>query len=357
MMLTRFIMYPHMFFASLIHPTESLFVPAFAVSWGTLLINMTDYGSGYTGEWLMQALLVLYWFNVAFSFTLSLSVFLTLWSSQTFTLDRMTPIWIFPAYPLLIIGTHAGSLSGKLSDPRQAIQVIVGGCTLQGIGFLVSLTIYSAYVYRLFTHKIPVESLRPGMFVSVGPSAFTVSGMLKCVMNLPDIIAATPQATFLGVPGELSAQILRVSVSWFSLWVWGLAWWFFFVSLASNIDCLRKKHRVPFAMPWFSFVFPQTALTAATFSIAESFDIEALKILGCVLTCLLVVVWLLVVGSMFKAIADKQILWPEKGEDRTEGNFQPDKVMPPLVKISTNGLTFRGVRKNISEDDSENKGN
>lgn len=40
----------------------------------------------------------------------------------------MTPIWIFPACPLLIIGPHAGVLSEMLK-PSQALDIIIGGYT------------------------------------------------------------------------------------------------------------------------------------------------------------------------------------------------------------------------------------
>ncbi|KEF59092.1 uncharacterized protein A1O9_03936 [Exophiala aquamarina CBS 119918] len=322
MMITRFYLYPYTFRASLTHPTESLFVPAFAVSFGTILINIVEYGFNRTGPWLNHAVVILYWFDAAIAFVLSIGIYLTLWSSQSFTISRMTPIWIFPAYPLLIIGPHAAYISAQLQDPRQAIQIIIGGFTVQGIGFLVSLTIYSAFVYRLMTQKLPAESLRPGMFVSVGPSAFTVSGVLGMATSLQDAIAKTPESTFMEVPGLLAAQILRLIASWMSLWLWGLAWWFFFVSLLSNADCLRAKHRTQFAMTWYSFIFPQTALTTATFSIANAFEVTAINIIGCVMVCLLIIVWFVVVGCMLKAIYKRQILWPEKGEDKTEGGFK-----------------------------------
>jgi tellurite resistance protein TehA-like permease len=89
----------------------------------------------------------------------------------------MTPVWIFPAYPLLVIGPHASVLAPKL-PPGEAIQIIVGGVIFQGIGFMVSLMIYAAFIYRLMTQKLPQESLRPGMFISVGPSGFTIAGIV-----------------------------------------------------------------------------------------------------------------------------------------------------------------------------------
>src|SRR4051794_34896387 len=99
----------------------------------------------------------------------------------------MTPVWIFPAYPLLIVGPHAGSLAAKL-PPERALNVIISGWIMQGIGFMVSLMIYSAFLYRLMTHKLPKESLRPGMFISVGPSGFTIAGIISMGRLLPSVV-------------------------------------------------------------------------------------------------------------------------------------------------------------------------
>jgi tellurite resistance protein TehA-like permease len=44
MICLRFYYYPSTFKASITHPTESLFVPAWLISLGTILINITQYG-------------------------------------------------------------------------------------------------------------------------------------------------------------------------------------------------------------------------------------------------------------------------------------------------------------------------
>ena len=235
----------------------------------------------------------------------------------------MTPIWIFPAYPLLIIGPHAANLSQRLPSASSALQVIIGGFTIQGMGFLVSLTIYSAFVYRLMTQKIPPEPLRPAMFVSVGPSAFTVSGLIGMAQNLPKALSPRSEDLYMGLSSPLAAEVLKIVANWASLWLWGLAFWFFFVSLAANLACLRDKHhQIPFAMTWFSFIFPQTALTSATLKVGEAFHIKAIQWIGCVMAVLLVGVWIFVMTMMIRAIIRKEILWPEKGEDRREGGFE-----------------------------------
>ena len=76
-----------------------------------------------------------------------------------------------------------------------------------------------------------------------------------------------------------------------------------------------------FAMNWFSFVFPNTALITATFAISNAFNSSAIAIIGCVMTCLLILTWFLVVFMMFRAVYLQQILWPQKGEDKDEGGF------------------------------------
>jgi tellurite resistance protein TehA-like permease len=127
----------------------------------------------------------------------------------------MTPIWIFPAYPMLIIGPHAGILSAHLT-PNESYSIIVGGVTIQGVGFLVSLMVYSAFIYRLMTQKLPKENIRPGMFVSVGPSAVTVAGLVN--------MAAEASRSFppdLWGDGQLAAMIVRVVANFASLWLWG----------------------------------------------------------------------------------------------------------------------------------------
>ena len=240
------------------------------------------------------------------------------WSTASFTIAQMTPIWIFPAYPLLIIGPHAGVLSQTVVQ-RKAFDIIVGGFTLQGIGFLVSMMIYSAFIYRLMTQKLPQESTRPGMFVSVGPSGFTVAGIIGMAEGAQ---RALPN-DFMG-DSAVAAMVLKVVGSWTSLWIWGLAFWFFFISVGAHWSCVGRG-RMEFQMTWYSYVFPNTALVTATFAIGRIFNCQAIQIIGCVMTPILICVWFFVVGMMIRAIILKQILWPQKGEDKDEGGFQGPK--------------------------------
>ena len=117
LLLVRFYHYPYTFKASFKHPTESLFVPASIVSFGTILINISQYGPENTGPWLMRAVCILFWIDATLAVMFSAGIYLLLWSTQTFTIAQMTPIWIFPAYPMLIIGPHAAVSYTHLTLP------------------------------------------------------------------------------------------------------------------------------------------------------------------------------------------------------------------------------------------------
>ncbi|KAI9895017.1 MAG: hypothetical protein M1814_000239 [Vezdaea aestivalis] len=293
----RFGLYPKTFRASLTHPSESLFAPASIVGFGILLTNLSQYGMPSTN--ILQGL---FW-----------------WSTQTFTISTMLPTWGLPIYPLLIVGPHAGILS-RTAPPSAALSIIVGGSTLQGIGFIVSLMIYSAFIYRLMTQKLPQQALRPSMFVSVGPSAFTATALIIIGQNLE---RATSD-DFMG-GGKMAAFVLRIMANWVGIILWGVALWFFFVSVSAHYSCITKKDwGLNFTLSWFSFVFPNTALVLATLAVGSAFGSRSIQVLGTVMSVILIIVWAAVVGMMIRAIKLRQILWPEMGEDRVEGGFRQD---------------------------------
>lgn len=172
------------------------------------------------------------------------------------------------------------------------------------------------------------------------------------------------------MPAILAAQVLRLVGNWMCLWLWGLALWFFFVSAISNIAPLYTRHnhrqsdlekdaralhkidiqkkKIPFAMTWYSYIFPQTALTTATFRIADAFGIRPLEIVGCVMAGLLVAMWVFVVTMMIRAVHQKQILWPEVGEDREEGGFQRPLDVQRVSKTTPDNGQMTGSRNKAS---------
>ncbi|KAK2760321.1 hypothetical protein FQN54_002389 [Arachnomyces sp. PD_36] len=326
LMCLRFYFFPYTFKASFLHPTESLFVPAAAVSFGTILINISQFGPEKTGTWLNDAIGVLFWFQATLAVVFSAGIYLLLWSTQTFTIAQMTPVWIFPAYTMLIIGPHAGIISST-ATPETGLRVVVGGTTIQGVGFLVSMMVYSAFIYRLMTQKLPKENLRPGMFVSVGPSAFTAAGLITMAANAENVFPKD----FMG-NGELAAMIIKVVANFTGLWLWGLAIFFFLIATFAHVSVVGNDGFI-FSMTWYSFVFPNTALITSTFAIGKAFACKPIQILGCVMTVLLIIIYIFVTYMMIRAVRLHHILWPQKGEDKDEGGFKIKEIKPETPRV------------------------
>jgi len=72
-------------------------------------------------------------------------------------------------YPLLVVGTLAGTILP--GQPEAASwRIFLGGVLFQGLAWVVSFLMYGIYMQRLMTSSLPSPSVRPGMFVSVGPA-------------------------------------------------------------------------------------------------------------------------------------------------------------------------------------------
>lgn len=323
-MFLRWWYWPQAFRGSFLHPTESLFIPALAISIATILITITQYGlaEGKTGPWLLDAMVILFWIHMGFAVLFSIGIYLMIWSTQTFTVQTMTPIWIFPAYTLLLIGPMASAITSPSvgATGARGLEIVVGGFVGQGMGFLLSLTMHATYIYRMMTQKLPDEGSRPGMFISVGPSGFTVTAIIGLAGNLPGIITAE----FMGEDGQFAARVTKIVGYWAGTWLWGLALIFFFIAVGAHWSVFRHKN--PFSMTWNSFIFPNTALTTATFAVAEAFNLKPLQIVGCVMTCLLILMWFFVCGSAVRAVVAKQILYPHKQEDGDDMEDGNDKI-------------------------------
>lgn len=74
----RFWLHKGTFMQSILHPTESLFIPACVISLGTILINITEFGldSGKAGGWLVDTMNVLFWVYCGLAVTFSCGIYL-----------------------------------------------------------------------------------------------------------------------------------------------------------------------------------------------------------------------------------------------------------------------------------------
>ncbi|KAJ6441931.1 c4-dicarboxylate transporter [Purpureocillium lavendulum] len=306
----RFRLRPGSFVSSFTDQVESLFIPAFVVSIAIILINTCEYGVPRTGVWLLRTMEVLFWFYVALSVFASAGLYLVLWSTLIFPVHTMTPTWVFPAYPLLLTAPFAATLidSAETSSHTlslNATAVALGAATTQGTGCLIAFMISAAFLYRLMTQKLPRDTQRPGVFMSIGPFGFTAAGIAQLGNQAKQIFPPD----FLG--SEITVDIIRIVSLLVGLWLWGLAMWFFLVSVGSLWKYARSGSSLPFQMTWWSFVFPNTALVTATQVMGKIFQSKGLRLFGSIMTIVLIVVWVGVFVTMMRCLRTRKLLWPK----------------------------------------------
>ncbi|KAI7766001.1 hypothetical protein LZL87_001114 [Fusarium oxysporum] len=313
----------------LIYQVESLFISASVgppplwhaiktnnnqlVSIAVILINTCQYGIPYTGVWLVHTMECVFWVYAALSVSLSAFLYLILWSTLIFPVHTMTPTWVFPAYPLLLNAPFAANLIAaadsaghKLST--NTVAMALGATAIQGTGCLIAFMISSAFIYRLMTQKLPRDMQRPGIFMSIGPYGFTAAGIAQLGSQADLVIPPN----FLDNPQF--AAIIKVISILVSLWLWGLAMWFFIVCVGALWKYSLSGHHLPFQMTWWSFVFPNTALVTATSVMGKIFDSDGLHIFASVMTAAIIIVWALIFIRMCWSLKSRKLLWPKDGK-------------------------------------------
>lgn len=214
---TRFIMDPSALRRSLTYPNESLFFGTFWLSLPTIIGGMWNYGGTHVGAWLPVVLRVLFWLYCASTICVAVCQYWYLFTAKQLTVQNMVPSWILPIFPVMLTGTLASLLADSQPDD-QRMPIIVAGVTFQGLGMMVSLLMYAVLIARLMEYGLPDPNLRPGMFICVGPPAFTALALIGMSGSLPE-----GYGYFAEYPGAIVA--LKAMALFVAIFLWSLSFW------------------------------------------------------------------------------------------------------------------------------------
>ena len=162
------------------------------------------YGQPSSGPWLLTTSRILFWIYTATTFLTAVLQYLLLFTGIPLTLQSMMPALILPLFPIMLSGTIAGAIAGS-QPAHQAIPIIIAGTTFQTLGFMIAIFIFSNYMERLMVNGLPPPSTRPGMFISVGPPAFTGLALISMANAALDKF---PHTFVVGTEAVPTAQVL-----------------------------------------------------------------------------------------------------------------------------------------------------
>ncbi|KAI0868943.1 voltage-dependent anion channel [Hypoxylon argillaceum] len=300
----RFVKFPGTLKKSIVHPTEGLFLGTSTLSLASIISGIARYGIPSCGPWLITVYRILFWTYFAITFIIAVGQYALLFASPKFKLSDMTPAYDLPVFPFMLSGTIA-AIGSSLQPPDQAIPIIVAGLGAQGFGLLVSIFIYACYVHRLIQYGFPSPNSRPGMFIAVGPPAFTGLALIGLADSFP------VHYNSFG-PDEITIQILRVLATTVCIFIWFLSLWFFCIAAVANLAVWRE---ITFHLNWYSYIFPNVGFTIAVISIGKTLNSPGMIGTGSAMTALLVIGWLVIVLNHIRAVWTGQILADGKDED------------------------------------------
>ncbi|KAF4448559.1 hypothetical protein F53441_8036 [Fusarium austroafricanum] len=317
LIMARFCMKPRAFTTSLHHPSESFFFGAFWVSVALILNGAQSYGGPATGPWFTTAMRVVFWIYYACEMIVAVLQYHTIFETERLDISEALPAWILPAYPFLVTGILAAKIAS--SQPQwSADQIIVAGLMGQGLGWMLALFIYAVYLSRLIQHQFPDASKRPGMFIAVGPTAFTCAGLISLGTQAKSILPDD----FLGDISMPAGELWYAMSVAAGLFIWLMAIWF---SALSALCVLRAARNMKFNLTWWALVFPNVGLALATINVGKTLNSRGIKAFASALTIVLVALWFVCAFYHIKAIINRDLLAVGKDLDVEHVNEQHDK--------------------------------
>lgn len=286
---------------------ESYFVGTCGLAMATIIMGSSQYGSQYCGHWLTVTLRVIFWLYVAFSSLLALLQNMYIWHLQMGLKEHFALVRLLPFFPAMLSGTIATVLAQN-ETPTQAMPIIIGGLSMQGYGFLVSLFIYGEYFYNLSRSGLPNPSVRPEMFIAVGPVSFTAIALIGTATAAESKFPThyVPQAKTVS-----TADVALVIAVFSSVFMWFLAFYFFSIAILALLAAYRSLH---FSLAWWGCIFPNTGFILATIRIGTGLGSPAILWVSSAMTIVQVAAWLTLLGLTVWALVTRRMLWPSEKE-------------------------------------------
>ncbi|KAF2967750.1 hypothetical protein GQX73_g5835 [Xylaria multiplex] len=302
-MITRFCLYRDDLRNSVTHAREGLFLPTFFLALATIITSTERYVVPENDAPLRWLILSAFWGYLLITLSLAVGQYSHLFAKHKFALQQMMPTWILPIFPVMLSGTIASVIAESQPDIA-ATPIIVAGLAAQGLGISVAVMMYAHMIGRLMQAELPNREHRPGLFMNVGPPAFTALALIGMANGLPDSFDRQQG-------GTLDVGVIRTFALISAIFLWGLSLWWFCIAAVAVISS-RPKY---FHLGWWAMVFPNTGFILATISMAKEFQNPHVLRFASALSILLVSMYIFVLISHIRAVIKQDIMYPGRDED------------------------------------------
>lgn len=277
----RYLLFPEIWAAMLIHPTESLFLGTCPLSLGILVQMIVNVCVPTWGSWAVTLAWSLWWIEIALSVAICFYLPFMLMSVHKTDIASVTTLWLLPIVGAVIGAATGGTVAGVLPNPTHALWTLIVSYILWGIGVPLALFTLVLYYHRLTMHKLPPPAVISSVFLPLGPLGEGGFGIMKmgevALTVFPATNAIIPSAgQIVYVFGFLTALLM---------WGFGLAWLFWAVASFG-------RSKSPFNMGWWSIVFATGVFTGSTITLGQEMPSRFFDVLGTVFSVIVVLFWI-----------------------------------------------------------------
>ncbi|KAI2613327.1 voltage-dependent anion channel-domain-containing protein [Hypoxylon sp. NC1633] len=302
-MLARFFLHHGDFYRSLSHPREGFFFPTFFLSIATLITSTQRYAIPEHDTALVWAIQTAFWGYVVVTLVVAIGQYSFVFAAHNFELQTMMPTWILPIFPIMLSGTIAAVISDTQPD-ISAVPIVIAGLSCQGLGLSVAVMMYAHMVGRLMAAGLPHREHRPGLFMNVGPPAFTALAFIGMANGMPETFDRE-------LDGFIDVHMIRTFSIIGAIFLWALSLWWFGIAAIAVITSPPKY----FHLGWWAMVFPNTGFILATISIGNELKNETVLWITTAASICLLGMYLFVIYNHVRAVIIQDIMYPGRDED------------------------------------------
>jgi C4-dicarboxylate transporter/malic acid transport protein len=204
--------------------------------------------------------------------------------------------WLMPVVPPMV-SAATGALLIPYARPGQGRLTLLLACyAMFGLSLFASVIIIAAIWSRLVHYRTLPAVLVPTLWIVLGPlgQSVTAAGNL-----------GTAAATVLPAPYSPGAAVFALL---YGVPVWGFA--ILWLALAVALTARTARQGLPFALTWWSFVFPLGTVVTGTIALAGRSHADALQAASVALYALLVAGWLIVATRTARGAASGRLFRP-----------------------------------------------
>lgn len=301
----RFLIHPGDLSRSIKHPREGFFFPTFFLSVATLITSTERYAIPDSEPGLIWAIQGVYWGYVVATLLVAVGQYSFVFAAHSFGLQTMMPTWILPIFPIMLSGTIA-SVIAETQPEIMAVPIIVAGLSCQGLGLSVAFMMYAHMVGRLMQSGLPNREHRPGLFMCVGPPAFTALAVIGMANGLPTNLGSSNSDHQI-----FDADHIRTIAVICAVFLWALSLWWFGIALVAVVQSPPRY----FHLGWWAMVFPNTGFILATIAIGKQLGSKCTLWVTSGMSILLVFAYLFVFFRHIRAVVVQDIMYPGRDED------------------------------------------